>query len=89
MARRDTTSLVDEQSAASGQSSEALLQLGLMYATGRDVEMDYVMAHKWLNIAAARGNAIARSYRTELSRDMSRQEIARAQRLARTWMAKH
>jgi hypothetical protein len=36
-----------------------------------------------------RGNAEARRYRMEISREMSRSEIAAAQRLAREWLARH
>jgi TPR repeat protein len=35
----------------------AQLQLGLMYSTGqKGALLDYVAAHKWLNLAALRGN---------------------------------
>src|SRR5690554_2736381 len=36
--------------------SEILLQMGMMYATGRDCEIDLVAAHKWFNIAAIKGS---------------------------------
>jgi hypothetical protein len=36
-----------------------------------------------------RGNAEARRYRVEIAREMSKPEIARAQRLAREWTAVH
>ena len=50
---------------------DALFELGMVYATGRDVDVDLVVAHKWFNLAAARGNASARDYRTELAREMT------------------
>ena len=68
-----------------GQSADALYQLGLMYAAGRDVVLDLVTAHKWFNIAAARGNQDARRLRTELAAEMTRAEIVEAQRQARAW----
>jgi TPR repeat protein len=65
------------------------IELGLMYCNGQDVETDYVTAHKWFNLAAMRGNDDAKRYRLELAREMSKAEIARAQRLAREWLTRH
>ena len=48
--------------------------------------MDLVTAHKWLNIAAMRGCAAAREYRTEICRDMTAVQISEAQRAAREWI---
>jgi hypothetical protein len=67
---------------------DALFQLGLMYCAGREVELDYIAAHKWFNLAALSGNAEAKRYRAEIAREMTKADIARAQRLAREWMAK-
>ncbi len=75
--------------AAEGGASDALFELGLMYCAGREVAVDFVAAHKWFNLAALRGNDDARRYRTELSAEMSRAEVARAQKLAREWLTKH
>lgn len=72
---------------APGGSGDALLNLGLMYSTGRDVEVDLVTAHKWFNLAAMRGSVSARDYRAELAREMSPAEVAEAQRQAREWLA--
>ncbi|HEX5930360.1 MAG TPA: hypothetical protein VFY74_01220 [Methyloceanibacter sp.] len=65
---------------------DALFELGMLYATGRDVAADLVAAHKWFNLAAARGNAAAMKRRVELAREMSAEQIAEAQRLAREWL---
>ena len=35
---------------------DALFELGMLYATGRDVAADLVVAHKWFNLAASRGD---------------------------------
>ena len=75
--------------AANGGAPDALFELGLMYASGREVGQDFITAHKWLNLAALRGNDEAKRYRLELSREMSKQQIAAAQKLAREWMTKH
>jgi TPR repeat protein len=74
---------------ASNGSAETLFELGLMYATGRNGEVDVVSAHKWLNIAAFRGVAQAKCHREELAAEMTRDQIALAQREARDWITKH
>ncbi|HEX4892676.1 MAG TPA: hypothetical protein VFV47_05265 [Hyphomicrobiaceae bacterium] len=68
---------------------DALFQLGLMYCAGRDVAPDLVEAHKWFNLAAARGNMDARRYRSEIARELTKAEIGDAQRRAREWLARH
>ena len=78
--------VVSRERAAEKGKVEAQYDLGLMYATGRGVARDYVVAHKWFNLAAARGNGEARTHRVELARDMSAAEVAQAQRMAREWM---
>jgi TPR repeat protein len=70
-------------------SGDILYQLGVMYATGREVQMNLIEAHKWLNIAAFRGSSDAARYRRELSSEMSPGEIALAQRQAREWISVH
>lgn len=74
-----------------GATAEAdiLFELGMMYATGRDCEVDMIAAHKWFNIAAIKGSAQAAELRSELSASMSKLEIARALREAREWMTMH
>lgn len=61
----------------------------MLYATGRDVDVDLVTAHKWFNLSAARGNEAARDYRLELAREMTTDQIAEAQRQAREWLQTH
>jgi TPR repeat protein len=68
---------------------DALFELGMLYATGRDVAADLVVAHKWFNLAAARGNPSAMTHRVELAREMSAEQVAEAQRLAREWLQTH
>ncbi len=65
---------------------DALFELGMLYATGRDVAADLVVAHKWFNLSASRGNPEALTYRVELAREMSPEQIAEAQKLAREWI---
>lgn len=70
-------------------SAEMLFHLGVMYCLGREVEQDYVTAHKWFNLAALKGSQEARQYRCEISREMTSGQIAEAQRLARAWISIH
>lgn len=65
---------------------DALYELGLDFALGRDVAIDLVEAHKWLNIAALKGNADAKRMRIEIAAEMARSELIEAQRLARAWL---
>lgn len=65
---------------------QAFYKLGLLFAAGNGVEPDYVAAHKWFNLAAARGIAAAAAERAALAHEMSLAEIARAQREAREWL---
>ena len=89
MARLENVARDVAEFAAEGGSPDALFELGLQYASGREVPQDLVSAHKWFNLAALRGNDEARRYRLELSREMSKAQIAQAQRLAREWMSRH
>ena len=66
--------------------ASAQYNLGLMYANGRGVLKDSVLAHMWSNIAGANGNEAARELRDSLERDMTRAEVSRATELARVCM---
>jgi uncharacterized protein len=89
MARFDIATNEMVEFAAQGGAPDALFELGLMYCSGREVPLDLVQAHKWFNLAALRGNSDAKRYRVELSAEMSKAEIAEAQRQARAWLSKH
>jgi hypothetical protein len=54
-----------------------------MYAIGRGVPKDYVLAYKWHNLAAAQGYEKAKKNRDILHTMMTPQQIAEAQRLSR------
>ena len=89
MTRLEGTAREVIEGAAQRGAPEALFELGLMYCSGREVDLDLVLAHKWFNLAALRGNDEAKRYRAEVARELSRSEIAQAQKLAREWLAKH
>ena len=88
MARTDI-SMEKAELGSQTAAPDALFELGMLYATGRDVEADLVTAHKWFNLAAARGNQSALARRVELAREMSTDQIAEAQKLAREWLQTH
>lgn len=66
--------------------ANALYVLGIRYSTGRDVEQDLIAAHKWFNLAAMMGHEDAKSCRADVSSEMSKGQIAEAQRQARDWL---
>lgn len=88
MARFETGGAELAQMGASG-NPDILMELGLMYATGRTGEVDAVTAHKWFNLAAHRGCDAAKAHREQLAVEMSKAQIAKAQRAARQWMTQH
>ena len=74
---------------ASPDNARNIFEMGLKYASGRNGEPDLVAAHKWFNIAAFRGLEAAKIQREELSAEMTREQIATAQRAARDWLSSH
>ncbi|NWH08576.1 MAG: sel1 repeat family protein [Alphaproteobacteria bacterium] len=86
MAYIDTQSIAIFEEQARLGNPTALYSLGIAYSTGQGVEMDYVAAHKFFNLAAMRGSMEARGMRAEISREMTREQIAEAQRQARAWL---
>lgn len=87
MARYDINTM--ESTIGGEAQADLFCEMGLMYATGRGCSIDLVAAHKWLNIAAIRGSVQAARVRAELVSRMSKLELARALREARTWMTMH
>ena len=87
MARLELTARDTVEYGPQGGGADALFQLGLDYCTGRYGLVDLVQAHKWFNLAALRGNASAKYYRQDIAGEMSKPQIARAQRMAREWLA--
>lgn len=75
--------------AAGADDGEAFYALGVMYASGRSVEPDFVAAHKWFNVAIVRGCRGAAARRAELALEMTREQIASAQREARLFLTRH
>ena len=68
-------------------TGDEMFRLGLAASTGVDGRLDLITAHKWFNLAALNGSDAAKTYRKELSAEMSPTEVAEAQRQAREWLA--
>lgn len=88
MARLDTALDILDGCSAMTLTAETYFDLGLRCAAGREGDVDLIEAHKWFNLAALRGHEEARQYRAEISRDLTRTDIAKAQRLAREYLAR-
>jgi TPR repeat protein len=89
MARFEMPSADTAPFAGAAAAAELYFDLGMARSTGRDGTVDLVAAHKWFNIAAAKGSAEAARRRSELASEMSPAEIAEAQRAARAFLALH
>jgi hypothetical protein len=69
---------------------EGQMELGFLYADGKGVPKDSVLAYMWLNLSAASApqnnlfSDIAKQ-RDVLASTMTREQIAEAQRLSREW----
>ena len=79
---------------AEAGGTEAQNNLGVMYGTGAGVPQDYVQAHMWFNLSAARVfveelRDQGRTWREQTEARMTPKQIAEAQRLAREWDAAH
>ena len=75
--------------AAEQGNSTAQFNLGLMYYKGEGVPKNLVQAHMWKNLAAASGEESARGNLTILERDMTEEQRAEAEKLAREWFEAH
>jgi hypothetical protein len=81
--------------AADQGNPQAQYNLGLWYARGEGGTPDNVRAYMWFNLAAARfppgdmrGRSLAASSRDAIATNMTSEQIAEAQRLARDWKPK-
>ena len=73
------------RSASDEGDRRAMRALGRLYLQGMGVLQDYVEAHKWLNLAASRGEAAALAERDALAAKMTPEQIATAQERAAAW----
>jgi len=63
-------------------NAEAQTLLGVMYRRGQGVKRSSPRAYLWLNRAASRGNARAKTELREVSQSMTAEELARAKEIA-------
>ncbi len=69
-------------------NAQACYDLGIAYSCGTaGVDVDFIEAHKWFNLAALGGSEEGQAQRAEIAEDMTAREIAEAQRQARAWLA--
>ena len=80
---------LETQTGVAAEMPQSFFELGLACSIGREGRIDLIEAHKWFNIAAARGDRIAAQHREELASEMSREEIAAALKAAREWISRH
>ena len=89
MGQLDPDYVKDCERRACGGDANALYELGKAYSTGHGVPIDLIEAHKWFNLAVARGYKEAAHWREEIADELSAAEITRAQREAREWFKTH
>ncbi|MGR2737900.1 peptidoglycan-binding protein [Billgrantia sp. Q4P2] len=65
--------------------ADAQYMLGQMHEAGQGTLQDFVEAHKWYNLAAARGHRHAATARDAVAARMTVQQISEAQQSARAW----
>lgn len=59
--------------------------LGFMYDHGEGVPEDDVQAYAWYSIAAAQGEELAKENKDGIAKDLTRAQIAEAQKLSREY----
>ena len=50
---------------------------------------DIVLAYMWWNLAAAQGDEVAQENKDIIEQQMTREQIAEAQRMSREWIEAH
>ena len=68
--------------------ADAQFNLGVKYYEGQGVPQDYVSAHMWLNLSGSNGHKGAVEKRSIVEKKMSKQQIEKAQEMARNWKPK-
>ena len=64
---------------------EAQYNLGVMYYNGQGVPQDKLFAHMWWDLAGSKGNKNAIKNRNIIAKKMTKQQIEKAQEMARNW----
>jgi len=67
----------------------AQLVLAMMYFKGTGVERNIIEADKWLIVSEKLGQEAGKKNRIFIERQMSRNQIEKAHKLAKSWLQKH
>tara|TARA_R110000796_G_scaffold105670_1_gene215999 strand:+ start:841 stop:1425 length:585 start_codon:yes stop_codon:yes gene_type:complete len=73
--------------AAKQGNSSAQYNLALRYYYGEGVLQDYSLAHMWANLASVSGDKDAQKARDGFTREMTNQEVSKAQAMAKECLA--
>ena len=73
--------------AAKQGDSMAQFNVGVMYRNGWGVVTHYVVAHMWYDISAANGSEHGAKNREKLAKNMTSEDISKAQAMARVCMS--
>ena len=74
--------------AAVQEDAVAQYNIGAMYHNGQGVTKDYIRAHMWYNLSSLSGHANGTKDRDLLAKEMTPQQIEKAQNMARECEAK-
>jgi TPR repeat protein len=74
--------------AAEKGNAGAQFNIGLMYANGKGVLANQVLAHMWLSVAISSGFTMALEKRQFIELNMTDEQIHKARRLELEWWAK-
>jgi len=77
--------LQEFDTAARQGDADAQYMLGRLHEAGNGTAQDFVQAHKWYNLAAARGHGHAAEARDALAKRMTAGQVAEAQAATRGW----
>ena len=79
----DVANFTKTHKAALSGDSKAQCSLGVMYANGKGVTRDYILAHMWWNISASKGNKLAAKNRDVVEKSMASTDITWATQKAK------
>ena len=85
VAKDDAEAVKWYRKAAEQDFAQAQISLALSYALGQGVVKDYVESYKWTLLAASQGDKDAKETMPILENNMSREQIAEGQKVARNF----
>jgi uncharacterized protein len=72
--------------AAEQGHADAQFNVGYMHHKGQGVLADFIIAHMWFNISSANGSEPAAKNRDKIAKNMTSEDISKAQAMARVCM---